>query len=94
MPRWFGTPEVQILPGLPEHYSIDEVQPGWFVVTDLDGDHIYSSLGPVSVETVSGAILKCRLLSILNRRHIHPMQDVMCFPRTTPARYHTHQNRA
>ncbi|SDZ49000.1 hypothetical protein [Delftia lacustris] len=51
MPRWFGMPEVKILPGLPEHYSIDEVQPGWFVVTDLDGDRIYSGLGPVSVES-------------------------------------------
>lgn len=50
MPRWFGTPEVQILPGLPEHYSINEVQPDWFVVTDLEGDRIYSGRGPVAVE--------------------------------------------
>ncbi len=50
IPRWFGTPEVQILPGLPEHYFINEVEPGWFVVRDLDNDLIYSGLGPVSVE--------------------------------------------
>lgn len=53
MPRWLGTPEVQILPGLPEHYFINEVQPGWFVVTDLDDDQIYAGLGPVSVERSS-----------------------------------------
>ncbi|EPD40835.1 MULTISPECIES: hypothetical protein [Comamonadaceae] len=50
MPRWFGTPEVQILPGRPEHYFIDEIEPGWFAVTDLDGDRIYCGLGPVTVE--------------------------------------------
>jgi len=50
MPRSFGLPEVKILPGLPEHYFIDEVLPDWFVVTDLDGDRVYSGLGPVSVE--------------------------------------------
>ncbi|ROR02583.1 hypothetical protein EDF72_1717 [Delftia acidovorans] len=49
-PRWFGPPEVRVLPGLPEHYFINEVEPGWFVVTDLDDDRIYSGLGPVSVE--------------------------------------------
>lgn len=50
MPRWFGISAVKILPGLPEHYFINEVEPGWFVVTDLDDDRIYSGLGPVSVE--------------------------------------------
>lgn len=50
MPRWFGRPEVRVLPGLPEHYFITEVEPGWFVVTDLDDDTIYSGLGPVSVK--------------------------------------------
>ncbi len=50
IPRWFGTPEVKILPGLPEHYFIDEVLPDWFVVTDLDGYRVYSGLGPVSVD--------------------------------------------
>lgn len=50
MPRWFGMPEVKVLPGLPEHYFIEEVLPDWFVVTDLDGDRVYSGLGPVSVE--------------------------------------------
>lgn len=50
IPRWFGTPEVKILPCLPEHYFINEVEPGWFVVTDLDNERIYSGLGPASVE--------------------------------------------
>lgn len=50
MPRWFGVPEVKILPGRPEHYVIDEVLPDWFVVTDLDGERVYSGLGPVSIE--------------------------------------------
>jgi len=50
MPRWFGKPEVKLLPGRPEHYSINEVLPDWFIVTDLDGDQVYSGLGPVSVE--------------------------------------------
>lgn len=50
MPSWFGKPEVKVLPGLPQHYSIEEVLPDWFVVTDLDGYRVYSGLGPVSVE--------------------------------------------
>lgn len=50
MPHWFGKPEVRVLPGLPEHYFINEVEPGWFVVTDLDDDRIYSGLWPVSIE--------------------------------------------
>lgn len=50
MPRWFGTPEVKVLPGRPEHYFINEVFPDWFVVRDLDGERVYSGLGPLSIE--------------------------------------------
>jgi hypothetical protein len=32
MPRWFGEPEVRILPGLPEHYQIEQVLSDWFIV--------------------------------------------------------------
>ncbi|WP_374005833.1 hypothetical protein [Delftia lacustris] len=50
MPQWFGEPEVRILPGLPEHYLIEQVLSDWFVVTDIDGNRIYSGIGPISIE--------------------------------------------
>ncbi|CAB5671479.1 Uncharacterised protein [Delftia tsuruhatensis] len=50
LPQWFGLPEVKILPGLPEHYQIEQVLPDWFVVKDSAGDCVYSGIGPVSIE--------------------------------------------
>jgi hypothetical protein len=49
MPRWFGTPEVKIMPGKPEDYFIEQLHSDWFRVIDSDGDVVYSGVGPVSV---------------------------------------------
>ena len=49
MPRWFGTPEVKVMPGKPEDYFIEQLHPDWFQVIDSDGDVVYSGVGPVSV---------------------------------------------
>lgn len=49
MPRWFGTPEVKVMPGKPEDYFIEQLHPDWFLVYDSDGDIVYSGVGPVSV---------------------------------------------
>ncbi|KZK31502.1 hypothetical protein A4F85_01835 [Delftia sp. GW456-R20] len=50
MPRWFGTPEVKVMPGKPEDYFIEQLHPDWFLVYDSDGDLVYSGVGPVSVQ--------------------------------------------
>ncbi|MBD9582946.1 MULTISPECIES: hypothetical protein [Delftia] len=50
MPRWFGTPEVKVMPGKPEDYFIEQLHPDWFLVYDSDGDMVYSGVGPVSVQ--------------------------------------------
>ncbi|MFG0598445.1 hypothetical protein ACF8OH_27340 [Delftia sp. WSY_9] len=49
MPRWFGRPEVKVVPGKPENYRIEQLHADWFRVVDSDGEVVYSGIGPVSV---------------------------------------------
>lgn len=52
MPPWFGEPEFAPLPRPAVDYVIRELQPDWFAVVEVPtGRHVYTGLGPVSVES-------------------------------------------
>lgn len=50
MPPWLGYPEERWLPLPPEAYTVREVQPDWWIVTEAGSSKpLYSGLGPVEV---------------------------------------------